>query len=49
MTKFNKQKEEEEREKRKKEQEHKPVNPFPDNYPSLLIYGNKRKKNNMFF
>lgn len=48
-SKFNKQKEEEEREKRKKEQEHKPVNPFPDNYPSLLIYGNKRKKNNMFF
>ncbi len=48
-SKFNKQKEEEEREKRKKENENKQVSPFPENYPSLLIYGNKRKKNNIFF
>ena len=48
-SKFNKQKEDEEREKRKKENENKQVSPFPENYPSLLIYGNKRKKNNIFF
>ena len=26
-----------------------PQNPFPPNYPAHLLYGNRKKKNNIFF
>jgi hypothetical protein len=45
-----KQKEEEMKREKQKQQQQKPQSPFPDNYPTHLLYGNRnRRKQNIYF
>jgi len=46
---FNRQKKQEEEEKRREKQAEKPSNIFPDHYPTHLLYGRKKTRNNIFY